>query len=52
MEHPEHVHGAGQVLDAPVSHHDPPPDVEGVVSVIRQEVGVGQSVVVDDHHHH
>ena len=30
--HPEHVDGAGQVLDGPVPHHDPPLDVEGVMS--------------------
>ena len=53
--HPEHVDGAGQVLDGPVPHHDPPPDVEGVMSIVCQEVGVGQGVVVNDdycHSHH
>ena len=35
-----------QELDGPVTHEDPPPEVEGEVSVVSQEVGVGQGAVL------
>ena len=35
-----------QELDGPVAHEDSPPEVEGEVSVVSQEVGVGQGAVL------